>query len=374
MSLRIQIEGVNAFLEAVYGSGTRSSTILASLGCTPEQLQLIRERHMPALTARFVAQIAERVRPYYGGERRYRILARRLGLDGESPATLVTLAEELNISRERVRQLQAGTLGRCRSRSGCVYFQESLLANAAALLAEDGIVLPPFDPIRATAISLQAATMMARSEPAADSESAAQDPAPVAVVPLALTPIAPEGPVVAAATVQHLAIVGELRETLEAIYRAAGTDIPNRLLAYLLGGDTGTVVEALVEHYHLQFAHGAFGAIRHTHLKAMVREARGHPSPRVASVVHPYAEAGHPPAPHAPDREEIRAMANAVRASVAHRLGDAMCGHILFGSHGPVVDALLATYAPPHYGELRALGIKRVMELLKDVRTNPVRE
>lgn len=67
-------------------------------------------------------------------------------------------------------------------------------------------------------------------------------------------------------------------------------------------------------------------------------------------------------------------MANAVRASVAHRLGDAMCGHILFGSHGPVVDALLATYAPPHYGELRALGIKRVMELLKDVRTNPVRE
>jgi len=95
--------------------------------------------------------------------------------------------------------------------------------------------------------------------------------------------------------------------------------------------------------------------------------------PRVASVIYPYAETGHPLVPHAPAQEEIRAMADAVRASIAHRLGDTMCGHILFGSHGPRVDALLATYAPPHYGVLRALSIKRVMELLKDVRTNPVR-
>jgi RNA polymerase primary sigma factor len=39
-------------------------------------------------------------------ERRRRILVRRYGLDSEKPATLADLSEELEISRERVRQLQ----------------------------------------------------------------------------------------------------------------------------------------------------------------------------------------------------------------------------------------------------------------------------
>jgi RNA polymerase primary sigma factor len=39
-------------------------------------------------------------------ERQRRVLVRRYGLDGEKPATLADLSEELVISRERVRQLQ----------------------------------------------------------------------------------------------------------------------------------------------------------------------------------------------------------------------------------------------------------------------------
>jgi RNA polymerase primary sigma factor len=39
-------------------------------------------------------------------ERQRRVLVRRYGLDGEKPATLADLSEELGISRERVRQLQ----------------------------------------------------------------------------------------------------------------------------------------------------------------------------------------------------------------------------------------------------------------------------
>ena len=39
-------------------------------------------------------------------ERQRRILVRRYGLDGEKPATLADLSEELEVSRERVRQLQ----------------------------------------------------------------------------------------------------------------------------------------------------------------------------------------------------------------------------------------------------------------------------
>jgi RNA polymerase primary sigma factor len=39
-------------------------------------------------------------------ERQRRVLVRRYGLDGEKPATLADLSEELEISRERVRQVQ----------------------------------------------------------------------------------------------------------------------------------------------------------------------------------------------------------------------------------------------------------------------------
>jgi RNA polymerase primary sigma factor len=39
-------------------------------------------------------------------ERQRRVLVRRYGLDGEKPATLADLSEELGVSRERVRQLQ----------------------------------------------------------------------------------------------------------------------------------------------------------------------------------------------------------------------------------------------------------------------------
>ena len=39
-------------------------------------------------------------------ERKRRVLVRRYGLDGEKPATLADLSEELAVSRERVRQIQ----------------------------------------------------------------------------------------------------------------------------------------------------------------------------------------------------------------------------------------------------------------------------
>ena len=42
-------------------------------------------------------------------ERQRRVIIRRYGLDGEKPATLADLSEELPVSRERIRQLQRET-------------------------------------------------------------------------------------------------------------------------------------------------------------------------------------------------------------------------------------------------------------------------
>jgi len=51
-------------------------------------------------------------------ERQRRVLVRRYGLDGEKPATLAELSEELGVSRERVRQLQRETEGVLRDAVG----------------------------------------------------------------------------------------------------------------------------------------------------------------------------------------------------------------------------------------------------------------
>jgi len=47
-------------------------------------------------------------------ERQRRLLVRRYGLDGEEPATLANLSEELGVSRERIRQLRREAEGMLR--------------------------------------------------------------------------------------------------------------------------------------------------------------------------------------------------------------------------------------------------------------------
>jgi RNA polymerase primary sigma factor len=51
-------------------------------------------------------------------ERQRRVLVRRYGLDGEEPATLADLSEELGVSRERIRQMQREAEGMLRDEGG----------------------------------------------------------------------------------------------------------------------------------------------------------------------------------------------------------------------------------------------------------------
>lgn len=83
MSAKTQQAGVNAFLEAVYGPTTRLSTLLAGLGYTEARIALLRERYLMQIVDAFVTAIADRVEQYDRGGRKYFVLARRFGLDGE---------------------------------------------------------------------------------------------------------------------------------------------------------------------------------------------------------------------------------------------------------------------------------------------------
>ncbi len=54
-----------------------------------------------------------------------------------------------------------------------------------------------------------------------------------------------------------------------------------------------------------------------------------------------------------------------IRAVVTEPISPMLLAHILFGSRGPMVDALRERYHPPHDGLLRPLGIKGVLDLVR---------
>lgn len=343
MSLKIKVAGVNAFLETIYGPHSRPSTLLQALGCTSEQVMLLRTRSLEAFIDGFVQCIAERL-AQYGGERRYRVLARRLGLDGENPAPLGELGVELGVSRERVRQIQEGTVQRCRSRKQCYYWLEALYSCAADFLIGEEIALCPFDPERATPLIERAMPSAAR-------------------VPMPATPTELGGPAIDPSPDVRQETVDRLNDTINAIFAIAGDDIADSILTDLLLGSARPVIAALVGHYSLQFSHGAFADIDRKRLKTLIRDVRradrrlppmtvGHVDVACASVDDP-------------ERVEVVSLVADIRACIGRYLSSTMCAHILHGSHGLRVDALVQEYRPPHYGRLRPLGIKRVQELTK---------
>jgi RNA polymerase sigma factor (sigma-70 family) len=80
--------------------------VLADLSTArPLDALLVRE------TAALVASLAQELPPLWRT-----ILVRRFGLDGEAPMTLAAIGEILDLSRERVRQIEANALRRLRVR------------------------------------------------------------------------------------------------------------------------------------------------------------------------------------------------------------------------------------------------------------------
>lgn len=115
MSFRQQVVGLNRFLSDVFGTDTRLSTLLSDLGFTADQIDMIRRAWAREMIAQLLEAIEYSLTGSATGKRKYRILSRRYGLDGEPANTLAEIGTELGISRERVRQIQATAIRRCHS-------------------------------------------------------------------------------------------------------------------------------------------------------------------------------------------------------------------------------------------------------------------
>ena len=257
MSAGARLAAVNSFLDVAYGPGTRLSTLLAAQGCTPQELMLLRERHLKPLVGAFVAGIADRLGEYHAGERKYYVLARRFGLDGEPRGTLAAIGAHMGLTGERVRQIEDSALRHCRSAKNRLRWQEGLYQAATALLAggDCPVTMPA---------SFVVTPAIAPPVPVPQREAS---PQPETISPVEAGSSSPGTE------------IGDGRLTLlaglvEGILRAPGEKVSHYMIAHILRNSPGPVTEAMVGYYHLEFARGTFADVESHALNELVRQAR----------------------------------------------------------------------------------------------------
>jgi DNA-directed RNA polymerase sigma subunit (sigma70/sigma32) len=114
MTVRHQIIGLNRLLSDIYEEETKLSDILAKIGFSASEIEALASCHVEAMADACIAAIKERCRYFSGGHRHYIILVERYGLRGKKPQTLRSLGSAMELSGERVRQLQVKVLKRLR--------------------------------------------------------------------------------------------------------------------------------------------------------------------------------------------------------------------------------------------------------------------
>ncbi len=128
--------GLNGYLSALYGRPLLSTDLLYGLGYDWASIERIGAEHLAAFTDQVVAGIQAQYLAGDNGERLYLVVAQRYGLDGDEPLTVRQLAEAMNVTPDRVRQIIARALRRHRAPEQVAHLEEILRAAADASLDE----------------------------------------------------------------------------------------------------------------------------------------------------------------------------------------------------------------------------------------------
>ena len=137
MDPKMQLAGLNSFLATVYDGDSNLDALLAAAGFDAAQLIALRERHLPAIAAGLVDIIRRRL-TWEDKDLWFRILARRLGLDGEPPVSLEAAAQALNIDARYASYAEGEALQKCRTKSGLEAFKKEIQRIALEELSKSG--------------------------------------------------------------------------------------------------------------------------------------------------------------------------------------------------------------------------------------------
>lgn len=139
-SMKTKIVGLNRFLTTIYDTDMRISILLSEIGYDPHQIQFLRHNYLEDLINGCILLLNQRITAYSGGDRLSIIINQRYGLDGQSSQTLQAIGDELNISRERVRQLEQKIIRRFKGRKNHQLVEAGLKVIADNLLNDIEII------------------------------------------------------------------------------------------------------------------------------------------------------------------------------------------------------------------------------------------
>jgi transcriptional regulator with XRE-family HTH domain len=143
MNVKQQVNGLNEFLTAVYGTETRLSILLTSGGFSSQQVEAIRNEQLGPIVTGFLDSFKERMLAGRDGERLHEVVVRRFGLDGELSDTLQALGDRFGVSRERIRQLENKAIRRWRTKANRQRLETSLRRIALTLVGDDAEIRRP---------------------------------------------------------------------------------------------------------------------------------------------------------------------------------------------------------------------------------------
>jgi hypothetical protein len=137
MDQQIQLSGLNKFLSTVYESGTTLDSLLDDLGFDAAQRASLSQRHLPALATGLLEAVRARL-TWEDKDLWFRIIARRLGMDGEPPASPEATAHALNVDPGYAAHAEAEALQKCSSKTALEDFRKELRRLALEALSASG--------------------------------------------------------------------------------------------------------------------------------------------------------------------------------------------------------------------------------------------
>jgi hypothetical protein len=137
MDQQTQLEGLNKFLGTIYESGTTIESLLDDLGFDAAQRTSLGQRHLPALAAGLIETVRTRL-TWEEKDLWFRIIARRLGMDGEPPVSLEAAAQTLNVEPGYAAYAEGEALQKCSSKAALADFKKELRRLALESLAGSG--------------------------------------------------------------------------------------------------------------------------------------------------------------------------------------------------------------------------------------------
>jgi len=137
MDVSIQLAGLDKFLATVFDAQTSLESLLDSLGFDAAQRTSLRQHHLPPIAAGVIEVIRRRL-TWEEKDLWFRILARRLGLDGEPPAALEQTAQALGIDAPYASYAEGEALQKCRTHAALEEFKRELRRLALEALSQSG--------------------------------------------------------------------------------------------------------------------------------------------------------------------------------------------------------------------------------------------